>query len=80
MRLKRIEQLQLGALVKFICINDGVLNQPKRGFWVGIVYDIASDGTVHVSYDDGELCFYANDEEVWNENIYLLNEEVKLEL
>ena len=75
MRLERIDQLKLGDLVRCICIDHRDINIPKKGYWLGIVYDIDEDGTVHVRYDDGDLCFYTEDEEVYNENIYLLREE-----
>ena len=75
MRLERIDQLTLGALVKCVCIDHRNITLPKKGYWVGIVYDIDDDGTVHIRYDDGDLCFYTEDQEVYNENIYLLKEE-----
>ncbi len=75
MRLERIDQLTLGALIKCVCIDHRNTIYPKKGYWVGIVYDIDEDGIVHVRYDDGDLCFYAEDQEVYNENIYLLKEE-----
>ena len=75
MRLDKIEQLKLGDLIKCVCIDHRDMELPKKGFWLGIVYDISPTGVVHVRYDDGDLCFYAEDEEIYNENIYLIKEE-----
>ena len=69
MRLERLNQLKLGDLVK--CRSIG----PPKGFWLGIVYGIDSDGTIHVRYDDGDLCWYETDNELYGDDVYLLREE-----
>ena len=77
MRLERVDQLTLGALIKCVCIDHRPFHSdsPKKGYWLGIVYDIDEDGVVYVRYDDGDLCSYEEDEEVYNENLYLFKEE-----
>ena len=73
MRLERLDQIKLGDLVKCVCAMQR--SDKPRGFWLGIVYDIDSNGTVHVRYDDGELCWYETDDELYGDDVYLLREE-----
>jgi hypothetical protein len=71
MRIEKIEQLKLGQLVKCFCVADFAW-QPKRGYWLGIVWNIDDFGVVYIRYDDGDVCFYTDDKEVYDEHIYLL--------
>ena len=75
MRIFKIEQLALGTLIKCVCSNTASVNPfPKKGYWLGIVFETNLDG-VHVHYEDGDRWFYYNDGDFYEENLYLLKEE-----
>lgn len=73
MRLRWIEQLHVGDVVK--CV---MKSGPSAGVgYIGVVTRIDRCGRVHVWYHDGDACFYDNDDDVEDENLYKVNKESK---
>ena len=68
MRLKFLNQLRVGDVVK--CLSECLSEFEVEKTFIGLVTKIDSDGFVHVLYDDGDLCRYDDDEDVYNENLY----------